>query len=164
MSVFVFDSMAFLRVGGGICSLTGFFLKLNWIFFETQLFFLKPNWAAFSASSGLRVAPFVSPSLSASGLRVSPFVSPSLSASGLRVAPSFTFALCVGARVAPPVSPLLSASGLRVAPSFHLRSPRRGSALAPLLRPLFVESRRKDRANFLSLQIFFRVKGQKRVS
>ena len=34
-----------LRFGGGICNLTGFFLKLNWIF-------LKPNWAAFSASSG----------------------------------------------------------------------------------------------------------------
>jgi hypothetical protein len=26
-----------LAVGGGICSLTGFFLKLNWIFLETQL-------------------------------------------------------------------------------------------------------------------------------
>ena len=120
--------------GGGTCSLTGFFLKLN--------------WAAFSASSGLRASPFASPSLSASGLRVAPSFHFVLRFGAPRC-PFFTFAVRIGAprcpflhlrcphwgSALPLSSPSLSALGLRVA----LSSPSM-SALGLRVAPLLVSS------------------------
>ena len=61
--------------GGGICSLTGFFLKLNWIFFETQLgcIFGLIGGLALPLCVGARAAPFL---LHRSGLALALRLSP----------------------------------------------------------------------------------------
>ncbi len=101
-----------VRCGGVRCSPTGFFLKLNWIFFETQL--------------------------------------------------GSIFVLIWAPRCPTTLHPRVANSQLPLRFTFSPRCPHTAFALRFI--PLLVKSQRKDRANFHSLQIFFRVKGQKRVS